>query len=72
MRALTTCLCGLILLAMAGCGSSSSSGSESPEPVKGLLSPVTTAAALEASLKDGLTSMANSEQLAVADAAAAT
>ena len=72
MRALTSYLCGFILLVLAGCGSSSSPNNDSPEPLQGLLSPVSTAAVLEASLKDGLTAMANPEQLAVADAAAAT
>lgn len=72
MRALPSYLCGFVLLAMAGCGSSSSPNNEPPEPVQGLLSPITAAATLEASLKDGLTSMANQEQLAVADTAAAT
>lgn len=72
MRALTSYLCGFVFLALAGCGSSSSPGNETPEPVKGLLSTVTSAAALETSLKDGLTSMADPEQLAVADLAAAT
>lgn len=63
-------LCGFVLLAMAGCGSSSPSNTETPVPVQGLLSPVTDAAAFETSLKDGLTSMASPEQLAVADTAA--
>ena len=72
MRAFTSYLCGLVLLAMAGCGSGSSTAGDTPQPVQGLLSPVTTAAVLEASLKGGLTSMASSEQLAVADMAAAT
>jgi len=72
MRAFTSYLCGFVLLAMAGCGSGSSTAGDTPQPVQGLLSPVTTAAVLEASLKGGLTSMASSEQLAVADMAAAT
>ena len=71
MRALPAYLSGLFLLALAGCGSGSSPTDESPDPVQGLLSPVSSAAVLEASLKDGLTSMANTEQLAVADTAAA-
>lgn len=71
MRALPSYLFGFMLLAMAGCGSSSSPDTQPPEPAKGLLSPVATAAALEASLKGGLTSMANLEQLAAVDAAAA-
>lgn len=72
MKGLPSYLCGFVLLAMAGCGSNSSSNNESPEPAQGLLSAVTNAAALETSLKSGLTSMASQEQLAVADTAAAT
>lgn len=70
MRALTSSLCGIVLLALAGCSSSSSPGGENPLAVQGLLSPVADAATLEAALKDGLTSMASTEQLAVADTAA--
>jgi hypothetical protein len=71
MKILLPCFFGFAILAMAGCGSGSSPGDVNPDPVKGLLSPVATAAALEASLKDGLTSMANPEQLSASDAAAA-
>ena len=73
MRALSAYVCGFVLLALAGCGSGSSPGTSTPNPppVQGLLSPVTDAAAFEASIKDGLTAMASAEQLAVADVAAA-
>ena len=72
MRTLFSYVPGLVLLVLAGCGSGSSSNTETPAPVQGLLSPVGTAAVLEASLKSGLTVIANAEQLAAADAAAAT
>jgi uncharacterized secreted protein with C-terminal beta-propeller domain len=62
----------MVLLALAGCGSNSGGGSDpDPQPpVQGLLSPVSDAAALETSLKAGLTQMASVEQLAVTDAVA--
>ena len=74
MKVLSTILCGLAAVALAGCGSSSSSGGNNgpdpnPEPA-GLLSQVTDRAAFEASLKDGLTVMSTAEQLALADAVA--
>ena len=62
---------GLVLLALTGCGSSSNSnGGDIEPPVQGLLSPVSGPAALEASLKAGLTQLATPEQLAAADATA--
>ncbi len=72
MKKLTAIFSGLILLAMAGCGSGSNSGGGGggEPPVAGLLSPVTSAAALEASLKAGLTATITDERLAAADAAA--
>lgn len=63
--------CAFVLL--AGCGSSSGSGSpnDPPDdpPVVGLLSPVTDAAAFEASLKSSLTAISSEEQLALGSAA---
>ena len=72
MKARTSCFFGFVLLAMAGCGSGSSATGDPPQPAQGLLTPVASAAALEALLKGGLTAMANPEQLAVADTAAST
>jgi uncharacterized secreted protein with C-terminal beta-propeller domain len=71
MTRITAILFGLVLLAMAGCGSSSNPNGDNEPLVQGLLSPVSDAAALEASLKAGLTQMASAEQLAVAADAAA-
>ena len=72
MKTLTAIISGLLLLAMAGCGSSGSGDVDNgpdPQPV-GLLSPVTDLAAFEASIKDGLSMMSSTEQLAAADMAA--
>ncbi|MDJ0710615.1 MAG: beta-propeller domain-containing protein [Woeseiaceae bacterium] len=72
MTRLTATIIGLVFSMLAGCGSGSGLGGGNPEPpVQGLLSPVSDAAALEASLKSGLTQIASTEQLAAADAAAA-
>ena len=71
MTRFTSILCGLFFLVLAGCGSGSSPGGGNPDPgAQGLLSPVSDAAAFEASLKGGLTQVASPEQLAAADAAA--
>jgi len=70
MKRFTAILSGFILLAIAGCGSSSNpADTPDPQPV-GLLSTVTDVVAFETSLKDGLTQMSSSEQLALAGAAA--
>ena len=66
MTRLTTILFALVLLAMAGCGSGSSSNGGNDPTVQGLLGPVSDQAALETSLKAGLTQMASTEQLAAA------
>ncbi len=56
-----------VLLAVAGCGGNSSGNGGSPDvPAAGLLSPISSAAALEASIKSGLTVVSSSEQLALA------
>ena len=71
MTKLTAILSGIVFLALAGCGSSSNSGgTPDPDPTVGLLSLATDAAALEASIKDGLTAMSSEEQLALAGPAA--
>ena len=70
MRALTSLVVGLLLLAFGGCGSSSTPSNEIPEPAVGLLSPVADAVAFETAIKDGLTQMASPEMLAGADLAA--
>ena len=72
MRRLSAIFTGLVVLTIAGCGSSGSgsNGGPDPQPV-GLLSTVTDVAAFEASIKSGLTQMSTTEQLALADAAAA-
>lgn len=68
MTRFTAVIYGLVLLALTGCGSSSNSdGGGIEPPAQGLLSPVSDSAALEASLKAGLTQLASPEQLAAAD-----
>ena len=72
MTRLAAVFYGLILLALTGCGSSSNTnGGDIEPPVQGLLSPVSDAGTLEASLKAGLTELASPEQLAAADVLAA-
>ncbi|MDJ0751068.1 MAG: beta-propeller domain-containing protein [Woeseiaceae bacterium] len=71
MTRIISLVCGLSFLVLAGCGSSSEPGGGNPEPpVQGLLSAVSDLASFEASLKNGLTQIATTEQLAAADAAA--
>ena len=71
MKGLSTILCGLAALALAGCSSNSSSGGNTPDPEPaGLLSQVSDRAAFEASLKEGLTAMSTAEQLDLAAAGA--
>ena len=75
MKALTSIFIVILLQLLAGCGSSSTPATDNPNPnpspVQGLLSPVTDVVAFEASIKDGLTAMASTEQLAAGDAAVA-
>ena len=70
MMRLTAISFTLVFLALAGCGSNSTDTPDPNQPV-GLLSLVPDPATFEASIKDGLTAMSSTEQLAVADAAAA-
>ena len=74
MTRITSILCGLACLALAGCGSSSNTTEDIPEPpIQGLLGPVSSPAELENSLKAGLTQLSSTAQLEVAaDAAAFT
>ena len=70
MNRLLGAFLGTVFLLLAGCGSSSGPGSpDNPPNVQpvGLLSPITDAAAFEASLKSALTGMSSEVQLAVAD-----
>ncbi len=61
----------LLLVALAGCGSDSSPvDRDQHDTAKGLLSPISTAAEFEVSLKAALTQPATAAQLAAADAAA--
>ena len=70
MKKLIAVIASLFFLTLAGCSSSSSSG-DNPDPETfGMLRPVTDAAAFEASIKAGLTSMSSAEQLAIAGVAA--
>lgn len=66
MNRLHVSFLGSILLVIAGCGGTSSGNGSPDEPAVGLLSPVADAAALEASIKSGLTAMSSSEQLGLA------
>ncbi|MDH3546376.1 MAG: beta-propeller domain-containing protein [Gammaproteobacteria bacterium] len=70
MNRLLGTLFGSVLLALAGCSGGSSSADAPDTPVAGLLSQVTDAATLEASLKSGLTAMSTEEQLSIAAGAA--
>jgi len=71
MKRLLVIISALSLVLVAGCGSSSSSGQAPPDQPVGLLSPVADAADLEDRIKEGLTAISTTDQLAFAENVAA-